>query len=171
MVTAPAWHPSLGRVLYLPELPPDLRFPFSASRDHGLSGSPGLSRGEGCAAKPEAFLCRPGRFGEHVAVLHAQKKIFGIDCTTIAAFEVLLKRLANQPLMKGSYHRDGVGALGGFGYCCGRLLEVDFVLGNRHSKHPTNWSFQSFDLRGNVTAKSEDMLVPCWRIAPPTGNR
>lgn len=30
-------------------------------------------------------------------------------------------------------------------------------------KTQPDWAFQSFDLRGNVTAKPEDVLAPCWR--------
>lgn len=74
------------------------------------------------------------------------------------------------PQTSGQPARDegqvGASGGGGFGYCCRRLLEVDFET----NKTQPDWSFQSFELRGNVTAKPEDVLAPCWRKVPLTGN-
>lgn len=114
-----------------------------------------------------AFLYKPGRVGEHVSVCYKyRQKIFGMSCTTITAFELLLKRLDNRRGMRGKWGQVGASGGGGFGYCCRRLLEVDFET----NKTQPDWSFQSFELRGNVTAKPEDVLAPCWRKVPLTGN-
>lgn len=49
-------------------------------------------------------------------------------CTTIIAFLLRLKQLDKRWGANTSQTR------GCFGYCCGRLLEVDFVWGNRHDR-------------------------------------